>query len=544
MSGSKGLVPHFFGDTPYSVASPQFRYLAQNGAMAAGTYNPFKRNGFLTPSNTGTKDVTISGNSYFAPIACFDLDRVRGEIYMTHGNIIAFGDSTHDILFANDRAISSVDNWFDTEIYTINGVRTFFYMYKKTGTSEGRIGIKKTLDGVPAYTDIWLGTGGTVSGTFGLSTTPTKMIVADNSYMYILDNNAVHKVDGNTSGGANGTVTANVLTFPFSMALTDGIDYRGSIYMGLQSTPNGVSVANFTSFCGIYIWDRNSTSFGVQDFVPIPQGRFIRKIYVSPAGTLRCIVTTSNGETAIVEYNGASFKTIARLGISAFPQYFDSAVVVDNGIWWQSYDGLIYFHGSPSYEMKEGLYQIGNIAPSTAVGGSMLYASDSSDYTGGVPTNARTAAEGFYVAYQGIAGDTNSFVVKKWFPHADYSTKLITPTFPTDIGNVYTPVVDLPVYSKVGYVKMNVLPLTDDGAGNTATVATVKVFYNHSTTAAATITVTRNMCLSGIVDIPCAKSNVIAIQLKVEFNTAQNAGTYDFQPYSAYVDYDQIIKRK
>lgn len=541
LSGAKGLSSHFFADQPNGSASPQLRYLANNGQTVGGTYNPFRRNGYLSPTNTGTVDVTITGNSYFAPIENTQLDPVRGEFYITHGNIIGFSASTHAIVLTNDRTIASVDKWFDLEIYQLNGVRTLFYMYKKTGTSEGRIGIKKTLDGSPAYTDLWLGTGGSVSGTFGLSTTPTKMVVADNGFMYVLDNNAVHKIDGTSAtGGANGTATANVLNFPVWMAITDGLDYRGNLYMGIQAAPNALSIANFTAFCGVYVWDRSSTTFGQQDFVAIPQGRFLRKLYISPAGKLRAIITTSNGETAIVEYSGSAFTTICRLGVNSFPQYFDSAQVVDGGIWWEGYDGLMYFYGSPSYEMTEGLYNVGNFTPSGTIGGTILYASDGTDYSAGTPAGARTAPEGFYVSYRDVVG--SAYYVKKWFPHANYvSTLQAIASMPQDTGNIYSPVVYLPKLSTIKSIDIMCIPQGD--SASTTTTATIKFYVNQSTTPFVTKTVTRADIAKGYLSYEFNKPYCTAFQVKIEYDNTQNVGTNDFCPSLAVLDYEPTTTR-
>lgn len=558
LTGSKGLAPRFFADKPYSVPTPNLRYVAQDGMTVGGTYNPFRRAGFMSPSTTGTANVTITSNSLFTPTTAWEYDAINQNVYFATGLIVASGNASLTTFTTTHTITGLVQGQVkDMQIYQVNNKRTLMVMFNTS--SEGRIATLD-LDHAGGWTNNYLGTGGTVSGTFGLSTLATKMISADNSYMYILDNNAVHKLDGTGAGGTNGTVTANVLTFPFWMSLTDGLDFGGNLYMGLQDSQSGTAYVNYTGFCGVYIWDRQSTTFGFQNFVVIPQAHFIRKLYISAAGKVRAIITLNSNETAIMEYNGVTFETITRLGITSFPQYFDSAQLVDTGIWWMTYDGQVFYYGNPLSELngntvdatgnvaadQESLYNIGNfttgLTGDLALGGTLFYASTTNDWSGGIPpTGARISPEGFYISYQDVT--TNTYLMKKWYPHADASSSLLS-TSATDIGNVYYPVKNLPIYSSVDFVKIACVPLPDDGAGNTTTVATVKVFYNMSTTPASTVVITRNKCLSGAVDIPCAKQGVWAIQLKIEYNVAQNVGIYDFQPFVAVVNYSPSPKRR
>jgi hypothetical protein len=557
LTGSKGLAPRFYADQPYSIPSPNLRYQAQDGMAVGGVYNPFRRLGYMSPSNTATKNVTITGNSLFTHTTAWEYDSLNQNAYLATGSIVATG-TTDLSTFASSMTLT---NWTsgsvrDMAIYQVNGKRTLMVMgvFNFGGVNEGRIATHD-LDHGLGNTINYLGTGGSVANTFGLSVSPSKMIPADNSFMYILDNNAVHKLDGTLAGGTNGTITANALTFPAWMVLTDGLDLHGKLYMGVQDTPSGTSFGNYAGFCGVYIWDRQTTTFGFQDFVIIPQAHFIRKLYVSPAGKIRAIISTTSNETAIVEYNGVSFETIARLGVNSFPPYYDSAQVVDSGIWWQTFDGQIFFYGTPAPEMNgnavdamgnivsdaEALYCVGNFTPAGTIGGTLFYGSNLSDYSAGVPTGMRASPEGFFLSYRDVAG--SAFFMKKWYPHAEASASLITP-MATDIGNVFYPVRILPIFSSIDFVKIACAPLADDTIGNTTVVATVKVFYNMSTTPAATVAVTRNACLSGAVDIPCAKNGVFAIQMKIEFNTAQSVGPFDFHPYMAVVNYTPSVKRR
>ena len=69
------------------------------------------------------------------------------------------------------------------------------------------------------------------------------------------------------------------------------------------------------------------------------------------------------------------------------------------------------------------------------------------------------------------------------------------------------------------------------------TEATLKVYFNQSTTAFKSHAITRDDMSRGYIDIPINKQYVNAIQLEVEYNTVNTLYTYTFAPSMAVVDY-------
>jgi hypothetical protein len=62
LSGRDGLAPRFFGDIDRTVSTPELRFLGGGGQLAEGVYNPLRRYGYMSPSNSAFADVAISGS--------------------------------------------------------------------------------------------------------------------------------------------------------------------------------------------------------------------------------------------------------------------------------------------------------------------------------------------------------------------------------------------------------------------------------------------------------------------------------------------------
>lgn len=544
LSGKLGLAPHFYGDDAFNTASPWMRNLAPNGTMVGGTYNPFRRNGYMSPSNVGLIPVTEDNVANFRSIRATQYDNIDLAVYLGNDtNSVWLSNNTTQ--FSLDHSISNCTNIQDFEIYQSNSNPVLMTLYVYSGDSSYRVA-RRVLS-TATWTDNWIGAGGSIAGAAALGKQATKLISADNGFAYILDTNSVHKIDGTSAGGANGTFTPGVLVFPANYQVSDGVDYKGNLCFGLQNTPQSAlnNTTNFIGLCGMYIWDRISTQVSQQDFVPIQGAHSISKIWVSQYdGSLRALVRMYNSTMGIAKYNGSTFTIVAQTDWDSTPNYLDSCQATASGLWWIGGNGIVYFYGSPSFEMKEGLYQIGDFS-SLGLGSTnaiLYYSLRADDST--VTTNNRQSPEGFYLSFGGSTG-----VVKKWYPHSDSPitpapTPGIATTLPIIAGNVFTPVYNLPLYSNVEYIKILVNPIPAATYTATDTVATISVYYNQSSTAATTKIITVNDCLSGAVDIACAKAGVWAVQVQIQFNSGNLASSKDFQPYGGYIAYEPASKRR
>jgi hypothetical protein len=229
------------------------------------------------------------------------------------------------------------------------------------------------------------------------------------------------------------------------------------------------------------------------------------------------MVTASDGTFQIRQFTGNTFKTIQEAGVAAFPQRRDSVHVGESYTSWLGADGYMYAHGKVSHLDKEGLFKQGNIATSATnlTTGAILYASG--------------AYEGFYVGWFG-----NSAVnIKRWYPHATDKPGNVNQG--VDQGNVFTPVYPLPVLSTVENIRIYCLPVSGTGASH---VAKINFYYNQNATASYGKNITRDEASKGYIDFPINKPFVTAVQFEIEFETSQVAGSNDFMPYMATIDYD------
>lgn len=559
MSGTKGITGHGYGDIYQTVSTPQRRHTITDGEMAQGTYNPFKRFGFMSPStNTIRSFVSDQSGGLFnsGVFTCTQLDQIGSAdlsgnptgyfadattIWATHNN-------TQTIIY-QDHVISGATNR-DMDIYQINGVRFLMGLYLISGGSACRVWSKNISSG-GTYSNNFIGSGGSITNTFDLSSAATKLVVADNGFMYIMDANAVHQVDGTILGGGSaGTITANVLLFPPYIKITDAIDYRGNLYMCTQNYSSNGAFTNFQNPVGVYIWNRVTTTASIQDFIPLTGAQTIKKIWVTPDGKIRVIVICSNSLTQIREFDGTNFKTIYEMNALAYPPFFDCATVLESGLWWVSSDGIMYVYGHATYDnslnsdygiSEDVLFQVGNFQSYISAGsggaiGAILYMSGPNDAPSGVPSGNRLDPEAFFISYFPTGGSLQ--LAGKWYPHADTFSGVI---LGTDPGPVYTGVYYLPVYSASNWLEITCLPTT---ASDSSVIATLNIYFNHSTTPQGSgFPITRMKANSGNIYIPITKKGIFAIQLSLTFSSGQSIGANDFCPSLATLVFTPVTKR-
>ena len=531
LSGRGGIAPRGFLDLDRVTSTPNLRYLGGESQVASGIYNPFRTYGYMSPANNTFTDMTLASGSMDTYLASSIYDIINDDFYFADNTEIFKGDGLDDTSVDSVKDLGSTGTPVisDLEIYQVNGVRKLFYVYEKGGNMD--IGIA-TLPFASAD-DTWLTS--TVSGAFtnGVTGRPF-MRLADNGFAYIFQDNVVHKIDGTTDGGTNGTVYPNLLKFPIFFQITDALDYKGNMFMAIrQDTKDPRTVASEVSLynapVGIYVWDRLTNVVRLRDYIPIEGVKSINKIYVAPNGELRLITTSSERTTQIRRYNGSSFEVIEEVGPSAGPNVADGLQTVGNSVIWLAQDGGIYAHGRPFPRDNEGLFKIGavpdTLSSGTASTGAILF--------GGASTNSgvsgykahRTA---LYMGYT-TSGGTNRF--KTW---DIYGTGADGVEAAGNQGDVYTLVRFLPKLATVNHITIYCAPGASTGA---TAVATVKVYFNQSSTPFKTYTVTRNDNAKGFAVIPIQKPYVNAVQLEIEFTTGVTLGAEDFRPAFAEIDY-------
>ncbi len=387
--------------------------------------------------------------------------------------------------------------------------------------------------------------GGTVSNDFTNSTTSSYNFirVADNGFAYLFADNAIHKIDGTATGGTNGTMSENVITFPPHFRIADAVDYRGSFYIAIhqsQIDPTSTTQTNYATPCGVYVWDRLSSVVQTRDYVPIEGVRVIKRIYVAPSGGLRLIVVSSDGTTQIREFNGSVFTIVKELGIGAAPQYVDSLTTTGTKTLWLAPDGWLYAHGQSIPSGPEALVKIGQIRAPQAE----TTAGYAENITAGamlVGYGTDTAATGYRSDRQAVtlSYSTGTPLVKKFFP---FDKSSINSTDQNTLqGDIFTGTHFLPTMSTVA--SLDIYCLAGTASGST-TQATVKIYFNGSATAWASKLITRDDVAKGYKHIEINKQYITSIQLEFEYPTnVALSDTYDFHPSYGVVEYEPTITK-
>jgi len=518
MSGKAGLCQKWWGDSYLgATAKPQLRILGKEGEIAGGLYNPFKRYGYLNAGSNTFSGVNADGGDPNTLIGATIYDIVNDDAYFAEaGQELYKGDGLNDVALEAAVDYGADATIHDLEIYQVNDVRKLFTIYKDS-SGDTEIGISDLPYDTSDDNLTWLT--GTVSGAFSNSLINMAfMRVADNGFGYLFMDNQVHKIDGTADGGADGTITPNVLLFPANFQLTDACDYRGYVFIALRKDVadqlgNNINAKSQNSECGIYVWNRSTTTFGNADYIPLNGVKDIRKIWVSPQGDLRIMTTNSDRITQIRTYNGSTFKVIKTVGYLASPFYHDGLTTHDLMTTWYGQDGNIYSHGQITEDDNEALYNIGRPSVINS-SGAILFGGD------------LYSSAGLYISSIITAAASPKIYKWKWNDNTSATPHK---------GDVYTLVKYLPQMSTVKYVDVYCRPA---GTG-TGTIATIKVYFNQSSTAGFTHNVTLNEAGRGYVRLNIDKSFVNSIQLETEFSTTVAlTGDTDFSPSFAVVNFE------
>lgn len=539
LSGRGGLSSKFYGNSDQTSATPNRIYQAKDGEMVSGFFNPFMRDGFLSPAihTDALHSFTFTSGTHNALIGSSVYDPINNDFYLAErGQQIFKGDGLDDTALTQELDLGSTGTpvIMDLEIYQINGTRKLFFVYEKSGNMD--VGISNLPYDTGTDDLTWLTA--TVAGSFtnAITTTYAFLRVSDNGFMYLFQDNAVHKIDGTTNGGSNGTVSSNTLLFPNYFQLTDAVDYRGNLFIVVHQSTTDIRVlnangSNFSLPCGVYIWDRQSQVARMSDYIPLEGVRCINKLYVSPKGDLRMICTLANKLVQIRSFNGSNFVPIRELGLGAAPSYADSLAVSENLTYWIAPNGSVYAHGSNTIGDSEKLAALALLKspegdPSSNItSGAILYGA-ADGFSG--DSGYRTSRQGIALGYNDGAQK-----IRKFFPHDKGTINSVAQA--SQAGDVYTPVVFLPYMSRIEAI--NVVMATGTATGS-STQGTLKIYFNGSSTAWASKAITRNDIARGYVHFQIRKPYVNSIQLEVEFATGTTwSDTYDFHPAYAEVIY-------
>lgn len=364
---------------------------------------------------------------------------------------------------------------------------------------------------------------------------------ADNGFAYLFADNSVHKMDGGFSGGSAGAVTKNVLLFPEYMSITDAIDYRSNMFIALHTyrvDQNVVGMNTFTGKCGIYTWDKSSVKFSSGDYVEIAGAREIKKLYISPDGVMKAITISNDGLTELRQFGyndsgGVVYNVVGTLNVGSSPKYHDGLTIANNMAVWLGNDGTLYSERGNRITKLFVLKETGTTTDSLVnniQSGTVFYGYGTA--TGG--DTFRTNKQAITMTYYNGVEDIR---IRRIYPFSFNGPSGSAQA--TAQGDVYTEVNYIPVTSFVKSLRVYNAPIAGSG---TDVVATVKLYFNQSTTPSLptgmTKSITKDEAKRGYVDFKINSHNIHAIQLEVEWNTSISYGTDLYLPSFAVLDHE------
>lgn len=369
MTGRDGLAKKWGGDIARSgfegsqqIGQPNLRYEAGDKQTVFGVYNAYSKYGFMSPAGDTFITTSVDTDEEFTVSI---VDDVNNSIWISNQDKLFY--SEFDMGGFSEIADYSVAATIATDmaIYYINGVRTGFVAMRTSTRSQ----IKTfTLTGSIVINEDWATND--VTGAFDLyQSYATKLIPSGDGFMYVLNKNAVHRIDGTVIGGANGKIYKDILLAPTETNLTHGVEFKNKLYivvqtgdddwrgttgdydLGTSSSPSGQ--------VGVYVWNRQSTFYNSSDFVELPGVSHVRNIWVTPKNDLYIMAILPTGETQLMVFNGSKFVVAHSMPPGGTTNFPDALTTYGNFSIWAGADGYIYSLGSEYSDEKDALTIIG-----------------------------------------------------------------------------------------------------------------------------------------------------------------------------------------
>ena len=554
LSGSGGLITNNFGDKTRNQQDLNLRYIGGDGQFVDGIFNPFKKEGYLSPANQSYVRITPTGNQTnygSTPRGFLQYKRlVAGdpdETYLIAGERLWVATGDNFTTFTSDATdVNNGSNIWPTDIETYffeNGATPLVcFLSDEAAFTDGRLRAYRPI------TDIYDGL------MIGLTLDEySSLVVADNGFLYILADTRVHKYDGTPVSGT-GLRTTNVLQFPSAYRTRGGIDYRGNLFIGIVGNEkeglnyrsgsirnNDLTTSTNPHLCGVYVWDRLSTQVRMRDFIQFPNMRNLTGFHISPMGTLRVFGLTNYRTTQLLEFAGSTggFRVIREFGPRAYPAQPKGVGISNNVTYWLGQDGFLHALGKVSFDKPEIYTKLLDVnAVSAAISGTSTDVMTQAgailctafQNTGQSNTANRIDHEAILI---GFTRTGSNHEVIRYFPHTSEVLQSVTPV--ANQGNIYTKVDYFKKLSTIHNLTMYCAPT----ATGSNVIATVKLYINQQTTPFMTKDITRDMASKGYITLELNKPYVNAFQIEIEYPTNHTLGTNDFSPSLAILDHTE-----
>lgn len=436
LTGRGGLAKKWGGDITTNgydgydqSGQPNLRYEADENQFVSGVFDPVKKNGYLSPSSKvfiNVPQTLISGGISDEPAVSI-VDPIEDKMYfiLDDGMIITgYGYTGEDF---NDEVDVTFHQVNDAAIYYKNGVRTVYVIGQYQFGVSSRIMEFQADSNASTINTNW--SSNDVTNSFALyDGNANKLIPSGDGFMYVLNKNAVHRIDGTVVGGIEGTIYKDILKGPEKSYLTDGVEFNNYLYIVIQNnelwdgyttiqTLLEQSIKTNNSDCGVYIWNRQSTFYNSSNFISLPGVTTVKHIWVSPKNELLIMAIYSTSDVAILRFNGSSFEEQEIMPWGSHVTIRSGLQVYGNFTYWCGADGYIYRYGSEYKNEKNFLTIIGQYHnDGVGVSGPIAIAMVSSQSTlMYIPGNQKQNIDTMY-----IMGEypSSTFNFKRFIPYA------------------------------------------------------------------------------------------------------------------------------
>jgi hypothetical protein len=565
ISGRGGLAPRWFGDEGDTFSQhPEYRYIgtedqktATDGEttasdFAAGVWNPSRRYGYMAPANNSFTAVANStGTSYAREIraTCYD-PLSKKAFYAENQNTTAATGCSIWINVTNTATTWSLLNtptwswpnttiygFTDCVIYQLNGVPYMLASYM-TSSSSGDILAFGTNGDTTNNSINWLtavASGGSALGIWD------HFFVPSTYYLYIVEQNFVHRIDGTSqTGGAGGTFVAKVLVASANAVFTAGISWNGNLFLAAVDAPPtfqtvssifpGDNSTYSSNQARVYVWDESVTTIENVQYITITGVKTISKMYVNRAGNLRMLCVSSKRTLQVRQYNGVTFDVIEEGGIQTMPRYRACIQQAGDCIVWQGADGYIYQHGPVTTGETDQLNIIGDTASfvserASSFFGAMLFLDNNN-----LANKSRTS-----ISVSVYDSNTSAIYNKLFYPNITGVT--------SHTGNVYTMVKYFPQLVKVNYARVYhhvgtaSVPATIQG--------TLSIYLNQASSNPLQYSITQQDIAKGFKYCKIsqgAAAAVFGIQAEIQWASVTTSDDTDWLPRMLEIDYTPIDK--
>lgn len=422
---TEGLAPKYWND--YSLFVNRF---GKPGQVLYGEVNPFYKPGYLMGGSSTytalTNESALTDSGRFEQFIIADdniIDTSSGtSIYgiqnATTGQFHAINPTTNTISSSGStpkwpkitNLTSGAHNGHTTEVFDD------VFRYQVNGVQKTLVLMRDNTDWDILKWDSTL-TAGDVLGNVGSAATgyttsmvnityPTFAVVSDNSYCYIVDINKVHKFDGTAlTGGANGTLTADVLLLDNSRMFVDGVDHQGKIWFLTQPShvkSSSSYVEQYSAWptrdISVVVWGRNSSVVNVENNIRLDGCS--ESFFITPInGVIHVFArggsstNSSRGINKLFAYNGSRFVLVKELGegTSGIPCSRGAIIPYANGVLWQDTDGILWWYGNVLAEgdaITGSLFMVGKTSGSGVTGGAIIAKNSSAVYVSRIESSA------------------------------------------------------------------------------------------------------------------------------------------------------------